>query len=779
MKALKRKWGKHMFNGNRKYILVLLLFAFAFVYRIVLMLWPAYPSGADIGLHASVINSITQSGNTNFLYNFYQMGGGISLTFPGYHIFASEIIVMTGLSDYLAQAIIVALFSSFIVLAAYLVTRAAWTESGALIVAFLVAVSRFDIEMLMWGGYPNVITLFLIPLTFYLFLQRGRFSTAPFIVSTSILAGSIFLTHSLSAVIFVTVTVATALFVLIRPTAFGASRKTFLSWLAPLVLGAVLVSPFLAEAANAYFHSNSTLNTASDINSAILSTKLIPLEIVVPLFAILILFFFLSKEYRGRYLSVPAFLFFMWLLVPLILSQGYLYGLYIDYNRFLYFLLLPVIVLLGMFIDHGSIVFARLIDNYRTLTSQMHKSAQSANKYAAHISRRITRKNLYIVFVAGILLASMFLFQLLVTPWQGAAVQSFYQVMDSPGYQAIQWAKDNTPTGSVFVSDALYGWWLGGFAQRPTLSAVDPQYLTDNRELAPAKNASLLLDTDYMIDNGLIQVREDGGYTTRHNPEILTDLNWTYFPYSFFNFDSNQIEIDYTVNRTTNQKSASNLTVDGMEMQMGPNNQSATIIVSRSNDLLSYTQFTTVYQDSKFVNITAIVNTKVSGVSLNYLSYQVESKGTPIPTSSNTLAWIDEGVKALGQLIFIGNQPHVQQTVNNAPPYNFNIQYALNSASEGKIEFAATTYSVSDKLDIYTDQNSINNYFTPIIEANLNMPQQTNDKPLTTFDYLAALQYYNVSYIVNRVADVNPKFAGDPNFSLVFINDKVAIFKVS
>ena len=45
------------------------------------MLWNNYPPGADIGLHNSVIHSITGSGNTNFLYNFYQMGGGTSLNF--------------------------------------------------------------------------------------------------------------------------------------------------------------------------------------------------------------------------------------------------------------------------------------------------------------------------------------------------------------------------------------------------------------------------------------------------------------------------------------------------------------------------------------------------------------------------------------------------------------------------------------------------------------------------------------------------------------------------
>ena len=36
----------------------------------------------------------------------------------------------------------------------------------------------------------------------------------------------------------------------------------------------------------------------------------------------------------------------------------------------------------------------------------------------------------------------------------------------------MQWLKQNTPENSVLVADALYGWWLGGFAQRPTLSAV-------------------------------------------------------------------------------------------------------------------------------------------------------------------------------------------------------------------------------------------------------------------------------------------------------------------
>jgi hypothetical protein len=773
-----------MLKANKRYMLILLLFAFAFLYRITFMLWQTFPPGADIGLHNTVIYSITPLGNTNFLYNNYQMGGGLSLTFPGYHIFASGIILMTGMSDFLAQAFVVALFSALIVLAVYLVTKAAWTESGALIVAFLVAVSRFDLEMTLWGGYPNVATLFLIPLTFYLYLQKDRFSKTPFIASTSILVASIFLTHSLSAVVFVGITVATVLVVLIRPKAFDLPRKHIFSWLLPIVVGAVLVAPFLFEAAAAYLPSNATLNGVPDINSALLSTRILPIEIIAPLFAILALFFVLSKEYRGRFVSLPAVLFFMWLLIPLLLSQGYLYKLYIDYNRFLYFLLLPVIVLFGMFLDHGAIFLARVINTYHTLTSQLEKQKPITNKYSARVSKHITRKNLYVGFITGFLLTSLFLIPLFVTPWEGVAVSSFYQVMNNPGYQAIQWAKGNTAADSVFVSDALYGWWLGGFSQRPTLSAVDPQYLSSVRELFPAKNASLLLDTDYMIDNGYIQVREDGGYLSRHNPEILAKLNWTYFPYSFFTFDSNKIKIDYSFNDVAVYRYANNLTVKNMQMQISPNNTSATIIVSRGNDLFNYTQFTTVYQNSRFVNITATLDSTVNGVALNYLTFQVESKGERISSSDNTVAWIDQGVKTLGQLIFQGSKPDVRQTVNNSPPNNVDLQYTLGGKSQGKIEVAAGAYSVTDDLQYYVNPDTIDNYFSPIVTANINLPyQQTYPPtgellPIDTFDYQVAIQQWNISYLANRAVEMNPKFANDPKFNLVFINSEVAIFKI-
>ena len=83
-------------------------------------------------------------------------------------------------------------------------------------------------------------------------------------------------------------------------------------------------------------------------------------------------------------------------------------------------------------------------------------------------------------------------------PNDGVAQANYFQVMNPTEYQAIQWVKANTPVGSVCVADAEFGWWLSGFAQRPTLSAVDPQYLILQHEIGQATVATDLLTADYI-----------------------------------------------------------------------------------------------------------------------------------------------------------------------------------------------------------------------------------------------------------------------------------------
>ncbi len=771
-----------MSKTSKNYLLLFLIFGFSFVYRVVLMLRETFPPGADIGLHNSIIYSITHSGNTNFLWNYFHMGGEASATFPGYHIFVSYVILLTGMPNYVAHALVASLFSSLIVLVAFLITRKVWNGSSALIIAFLVAISRFDVEMLMWGGYPNVITLMMIPLAFYLFLEKDRFSLFPFLAVASLVSGSIFLTHSLSAVMFVAIVFATLFFGVIFSRRIAVRKTSLVVWLLPIILGAIIVSPFLVEVAPAYLGSNADTFTGgmADIRLATISTKILPLEIVLPLFACVFLFFLFSKEYRGKFFTIPVFLFVLWTLVPAVSTQGYLVGLYTDYNRFLYFVIFPVITLIGLGIDHGSTFFARLANWLVIMAKELPQVRASKNKTLSRILPHLTRKNFLTTFILIFVLTAFLAVPVFVTPSQGITVQRFYQVMDNPLFEGIVWAQKNTPTDSVFITDALYGWWFSGFAQRPTLSAVDPQYLTLANEFEPARVARNVLDTDYLVDNGLIQIREDGGYIGRHNPIFLAKLNNSYFPYPFFHFNNNEITVEVREgNGNIKLFDLSQLPVQDMHIENGTS--FASIYVTRANQFFNFTQKATIYQGIRFVNMTQTIESNMPEVTLNTVRFILHTKGFFVEGENASVAGLlDKNMKVAGQLIFTEGQPKIK-VLTKENPSCLDILYNLNgkSAAELKLSIGVYQFKPDDNLTVNSPEKLWLEYGKKLLANNTKTYMQpVSDLPLYVFNYQQALIDQKVSYVAVRDSESVPRFAKDPQFNLVFINNEVAIFKV-
>ncbi len=107
---------------------------------------------------------------------------------------------------------------------------------------------------------------------------------------------------------------------------------------------------------------------------------------------------------------------------------------------------------------------------------------------------------------------------------------NFYTTIQKPEATALDWIKNNTPENSVLVADHLYGWWLSGIGERTTLSAAGLEFLIYAHELEVAKAAQLLLDTNYYMDNGLIQVRDNGGYVSEKDTEFSIETGeWRIF----------------------------------------------------------------------------------------------------------------------------------------------------------------------------------------------------------------------------------------------------------
>ena len=745
------------------------IFVFAFVYRLVMLLGQTFPPGSDIGCHASVINSITQGGHTNFLQNFYQMGGELGLAFPGFHIAAAQVILFTGLPSYVAQALVAALFSAFIVLAVFLVTRVVWGEQPAFIVALLVTFSSLDIEILCWGGYPNAVVLFLMPVMFYLFLTKDKLSRGVFYVSASILAAAIFLTHSLSAAVFSGIVILTLGCVLVFPRVFDRSKKFMLSLTLPLVVGLVLVSPFLVSAIPVYLSESTVLVGSTDIAQVLILERTVPIWVVLALFVGVGTYFWFSKKIKQRFFIFPVFLLVMWLFMPLLLTQSYRVGLYLDGLRFPYFLIHPVLIL-----------FALIIDSISKYPFRINICRNWKRWSFYNLGRKIPlnaedRRKCCSVFLILVLIGLMFGGFILRFPWD-VRHQEFYQVMDEEGYQAIKWAKQTTPTDAVFVSDMSYGWWMAGFGQRPTISSIDLQAISLIEEVNMARNVSYLLDTNFVLDNGYVQVREDGGYLGRHNPLFLVNLKETIEPYEFFAFNSSQITLHYEhTEKGTQIVNVADLPVVDMELTY-VNTHSPAIVVNRANSEISFLEIVTLTPASQFANLTLSAQSLNPNIALDRLEVIVDSPGTPLQQTTNeTVAVLDLETNICGQLIFAHSIPTTITSLCLQNPCTTQLTYTVQDTLGVEVQilvgmFSATTSDLQNQMG--------GGSLEQLLRTNLQTPTGVPELAMTIFDYRVALQQYKVSYVVNRNFELNPKYANDPAFSSAFINNKVAIFKV-
>jgi hypothetical protein len=766
-----------MVEKSRKALLLVLMLVFAFAYRFLLLTWDTYPPGADIGMHESIVNSI-MPGQTNFVTNYYHMGGGVSVTNPGFHIFVSFVKLMTGIPDYfdyLVQTIVVCLFSTFIVLCSFLITRKVWSESASYVVAFLVALSTGDIAMLTWAGYPNVITLMIIPVIFYLYLQQSRFSKPVFIGVNSLLVAAIFLTHSLSALMFIVIVVFTAFLASIFSRRIGVPKRTYIFWFVPIILGGLLAAPYLLELVPLYFGSQGTLTGGvSAITEALLSTRLIPIGYVLLSVIPSFVFLLLSKASKGKFITLPAILFVMWILIPIVATQSYLAGIYLDYNRFLYFLALPVMIFVGFAIDHESRFFSRILDRvFNLVRKDTSLKMPHFPRFATRAASRLTRRNMYSGFVLIFLGLALVVLPLINSPNVGIAATSFYQVMTDPGYGAIDWVRTQTPENSVLVTDALYGWWVSGFAKRPTLSAVDPQYLILAREFEPADAAKNLLDTDYMVDNGLIQIREDGGYIGRHNPIFLAKIKDYYFPYPFFDFNNSEAIITLRKGNDVQLLPLMQVPVVSMYMYNKTGTNSVTIYQHRANDLFSFIEETTVTQNSGLVNMTISLESVVPDVTLDFISLVLHTKNFSPVNGSNWVALVDPYMKVCGKLIFEDNRPDVLAlTSENHACLQFT--YNLHGKSEGSLQLSVGVAQFVDNND------SSGPHVDDLLYTNATAWEWSSSStiPIDVYDYRSILSSWNISYILLRDPESVPRFANDPTFRLVFINKAVAIFMV-
>jgi hypothetical protein len=693
-------------------------------------------------------------------WNPYHMGGEPLATPPGFHFFTSILILFTGMPLLLAQLITAAFFSSFIVFPAYLVSKKMWrSHSAGVLAAFFAAISALSIEMVSWGGYTNVVSLALIVVIFYLFLkdidQPSHFN----LLMGTLLFGSIILTHTFSLFVFFPILILYFVSLLIGKFLKLKEielRKTLRFFTVSVALGILAVSPWLLRVFSFYMGASAEgalLGGMEDNRNIILANRSVDIIILI-LIIVIIPTFFIFKASRKRCVDSGSLLLVAWFLVPVVMTQAYIFGVFVDYSRFMYFIDFPGIL----------IISAGLFYLFRYTSIAVRKFS------------RIKWNSVKKLVPALVFIASLFVF-IVISPWsifpdEAMTRVNFYTTIQKPEATAMEWIQNRTPESSVLVADHLYGWWLSGVGKRTTLSAAGLEFLLYSHELEVAKSAQLLFDTDYYIDNGLIQVREDGPYFLRRNPEFSIET-WSGESYAIFNFQDQGTEFWYEIHEY-GKKVSGNTTLADMKMIETPilmkDENSANLTVTFENDFFTVKKTLTVQRGVRFAELSYDIEVKNFRTNLFNIwlpIYTREGNVTKDP-STPMFGFHDPYQKVCGQVIFKEDTPVEINQVESPNRVEMLYRYPWKRNINIKI-----LVGVFDAEDLSPDEVEKTYYRF----ANSSLETVTLD-PLITWDYVEMIEKYDISYVVCRDHRIYLKFSEDPKFRLVFNGGNVAVFQV-
>jgi len=741
--------------------MLLAIFCFAFLFRVAIIFHNEYPPSSDIGLHGSILNLILDEG-TLPSWNPYHMGGEPLATPPGFHFFVSILILFAGMPILLAQLITAAFFSSVIVFPAYLVSRRIWrSHSAGILAAFFAAISALSLEMISWGGYTNIISLFLITIIVYLFLRDIDKPSHRHLLIGALLFGTLIITHAFSLSVFFPILAVYLVLLLI-----GKLRKLkemrILNMLrfftVSATLGIVAVSPWILRVISFYIGASSegALTGGLDNRNLILANRTVE-PIILTLIVVLIPTLFMFKASRKRYVDRGSLLLVAWFLVPVVMTQAYIFGIFTDYSRFMYFIDFPGII----------IISAGLLYLFRYTTIAI-------NKFQKIRWNRI-KKTLQLLAFTAILFSFIIVSLWSIFPDEAMKRSNFYTTIQQPEATTLEWIQNRTPESSVLVADHLYGWWLSGIGKRTTLSAADLEFLIYSHELEVAKSAQLLLDTDYYMDNGLIQVRDDGPYLSRHNP-IFSIETVDGEAYSIFNFEDNETILHYYRINDYGKRDYENITLGDMKVIETPilsrDENSANLTITRENDLFKVNKTLSLQQGVRFAELSynieiKNVRTKIFNI---WLPVYTRNGYVTIDTWTPLIGIYDSYQKVCGQIIFQEDTPTEIHYVKEEPTriemlYRYPLKRNIN------IKMLVGVFD-SEGRSYHTE---LNERYDELAAAPL---EKVTLDQLIAWNYVEIINEYDVSHVVCRDPRVYSKFSEDPKFRLAFNCGNVTVFQV-
>ncbi|MHC3129007.1 MAG: hypothetical protein IBV52_02900 [Candidatus Bathyarchaeota archaeon] len=438
---------------------------------------------------------------------------------PLFHTIVAMLQIFAGTLDVMVAAflikLLIATLNVLILLSTYLLSRKFFGTGVAVASAVFTILSIPLFEMIFWGGYANFLGLAYIAFIFYILNKDFGLSVKTFLLFLGTF--TIVLSHQLATFVFVLMFVPAFLV-----STIGSKRK-ILVFLAVIVGGGLALMVWYARMIIEYadviiehlffsMEENIYHISAVTFDSLIknLGATLFLASAGIPLT------FILLKKKKALKSSI---LIIFWLAVPFLLSQLYLFGIYLPYHRFVYFFATPIAILSGVtvyYIIKNSLAFLE--------SKVIPKIAKKSN--IVNATKILTMALIFFLFF----IQALAFLQII------EAYPQFYERAPISSYKSGIWVKQHSVPDGTVITTRSPGSWFYIFSDHNTTQETDPLY---SRSIV----AEAILYSFYEIENSLTLTREFNPISSSAGQAIYVSIFniWT----KALTIANNQVNVAY------------------------------------------------------------------------------------------------------------------------------------------------------------------------------------------------------------------------------------------
>ena len=562
------------------FITVFSVLIFAIFYTLISM--NGVVLGNDPAVHLEKAQIFLQTGKIPL--------SNLGWTPPLYEIVLAMFISFSGATDigqliFLVKALAV-IVDWLLFLSVYLIGSKFFNKKVGAVAAVLLLMCFPMYEVNAFGGYTTVLAIaFMLLMFLYLPLAVEKFG---YLLVTFFVSFALVLSHQLAAFLAVIILPPILLYMLIKSRGaylkvvialiLGGGIAFFLYYFQAMVpyLGLVIEYVFFAQKSYAY------QIPAASFNSFMVNFGFI---FFFALSGIFISYYLLKIQKKLIFYVILMLSFF----VPLFFAESYIFGLYMPFQWFIYYLTAPMAIFAAV-----SLTFIE-------------------EKFAVYYAKnkKSLRKNwLKIATVSIIVLMSLMLvFRSNVVYGKIMEASVYYSTTDIKAYDAGVWLKQNYPNDATVVVTEIPGFWFSAFSDKNVIAQTDPT--VQRNEIA---ESVLSLSYEIQDPQNLLRAYEAKGDTSDEN-YVSIDQVWYRVSYSSTAGDF----ISFTQNGTNYKFALSDLSREiYFDNQSYPKN----IEFRYSNDYVTLTQTMLVQNDSYPINVSWAVsplNNDISNATL-YIS---------------------------------------------------------------------------------------------------------------------------------------------------------------